>query len=368
MRDMRARHDVAPGLVTLLLLVCLLSACARKPQSPRDALLARERVVFMCQHPQGKAVIPEELKIHAEEVDVIAPMWYNIKSNGSVEYIFPDLDSRRFLDFCRERGIAVLPVLRNFKPKDFLLDASARDRAVAEIAAILEKGGFEGLTIDIEEDCSDIRTKAPMLDFLAKVYAECKARGRMLCVTFNPVYWGRGWQNEEILPLCDWAFAMFYDYSGPWNKKVVNATAPYEWPTHDRDLKRDVARIMSPGQGAKIIFGIPAYGNRVTFDESGKCVEFTVAYVNDILAEKEKNGAVRVWDKLARTPRFEYRQNGRLHVIWYEDEESYQWRMKLACEHGAAGVGVWSIGARGGLDDAIWKVLKSYRDGALCKP
>lgn len=357
-----------PGLAALLVGASLISSCTPKPQSPRDTLLARERVVFMCQHPQGKAVIPDELKIHAREVDVIAPMWYNIQSNGSVELIFPDVDTREFLEFCRQKGIAVMPVLRNFKPRDFLLDPAARDRAVSEIAGLLAKEGYEGFTVDIEEDSSDIRTKAPMLDFLSKVQTACHDRGRMLCVTFNPVYWGRGWQNEEILPLCDWAFAMFYDYSGPWNKNAINATAPYDWPGHARDVKRDVARIMIPGQASKIIFGIPAYGNRVTFDEEGNCVEFTVAYVNDFLAEQKMTGAARIWDEQARSPRFEFQQNGRRTVVWYEDEESYRWRMKLACEREAAGVGVWSIGARGGLDDAIWKVLRSYRDGELCRP
>lgn len=356
------------GIALALAATCLLSSCEQKQKSVREKLLSKDRVVFMCQHPQGKAIIPQELVTHAAEVDVIAPMWYNINSDGSISQIFPEIDISDYMAFCREKGIAVLPVLRNFKPKDFLLDPVAIDRAVGEISELLQKEGFEGLTIDIEEDSSDLRTKQPMLTFLSRLNEETQKQERVLCVTFNPVYWGRGWQNEEMLPHCDWAFSMFYDYSGPWNKKRINATAPYEWPGEERDLKRDVARIVTPTNARKIIFGIPAYGNRVTFDEQGNCEAFTVAYVNEFLAEQQKMNAPRQWDEQARTPRFEYVKNGKRHVVWYEDEESYQWRMKLACDLGAAGVGIWSIGAKGGLDNAIWKVLESYRNGKLCKP
>lgn len=361
----RATFRPLAGLVLTLVAAGLLSSCQK---TPREKILAKDRVVFMCQHPQGKAIIPEELKTHSGEVDVIAPMWYDIRSDGQIALIFPDIDLRDYLAFCRENGIAVLPVFRNFKPKDFLLNPAALDRAVREIAETLKAEGFDGLTIDIEEDCSDSRTKQPMLDFLSRLYREVRAQERVVCVTFNPVYWGRGWQNEDLLPFCDWAFSMFYDYAGPWNKKALNATAPYEWPEQNRDLKRDVARIMNPANSPKVIFGIPAYGNRITLDEAGHCVDFKVAYVNEFLAEQREVKAPRQWDPNARTPKFEYQAQGKRYIVWYEDEESYRWRMTLACELKAAGVGIWSIGAKGGLDHDIWKVLREYRGGYLCKP
>lgn len=356
------------GAVLALAAALVIAGCEKSEKTAREKLLAKERVVFMCQHPQGRAVIPEELRAHAGEVDVIAPMWYDIRSDGEVAYIFPEIKLEEYLKFCREKGIAVLPVFRNFKPKDFLLNPAAVERAVEEIRVVMEREGFEGITIDIEEDCSDPRTTEPMLAFLSRVYEETKKQGRVLCVTFNPVYWGRGWQGAEILPRCDWAFSMFYDYSGPWNRKALNATAPYEWPGQNRDLKRDVERIMSAANSPKVIFGIPAYGNRVTLDAAGQCVDFKVAYVNEFLAEQKKAGASRRWDEKARTPRFEYEAEGVRHIVWYEDEESYRWRMALACERKAAGVGIWSIGAKGGLDEDIWKVLKEYRGGSLCRP
>jgi len=357
----------------------LLTSCTEGPsphdlkeelpeQTPRGALLSKERVVFMCQHPQGRAIIPDELRAHADVVDVISPMWFDIHSDGSIQTIFEELDWEEYLTFCRDAGIAVLPVFRNFKPKEFLLNPDAMDRAILEIAALLEAEGFEGLMIDIEEDSSDERTTKPMLSFLERLHTKMQEQGRLLSVSFNPVYWGRGWQTAEILSRCDWAFSMFYDYSGPWNKKNINATAPYEWPERNQDIRRDVERIMTQENARKIIFGIPAYGNRVTLNSDGECVDFTVAYVNTFLAERDRVGAPREWDPLARTPRFEYETEEGRHIIWYEDKESYTWRMKMACELDAPGVGIWSIGARGGLDADIWKVLQAYRDGRLCSP
>lgn len=349
--------------------VGLLTSCVLKSESKeftmRDRLLSREQIVFMCQHPQGKAMIPAELSTHAAQVDVISPMWFDVHSDGSVKLIFEDIEFDEYMAFCRENEIAVLPVFRNFKPKDFLLNPNSIDRAVQEISEILKANDFDGLMLDIEEDSSDIRTKEPMLSFMSRVHQEVQMQGRVLSVSFNPVYWGRGWQNEVMLEYCDWAFAMFYDYSGPWNKDALNATAPYQWPERDRDIQRDVARIMTKANSPKIIFGIPAYGNGVTLDATGKCVDFDVAYVNTFLAEKERVGAARQWDVEARTPRFEYMTAGGQRIVWYEDEESYTWRMALAGDLQAAGVGVWSIGAKGGLDDAIWLVLQAYKEGAL---
>ncbi len=315
----------------------------------------------------SQSALPPEVTANLSQIDVIAPMWYDIRSDGAITPIHDEMETREYVAFFRKEEIAVMPIFRNFKPLEFLLNPKAIDRAIGEMVALLEREGFDGITIDIEEEGLDSRTREPMLELTRRLHRELQQRGLLLCVTFNPVCWGRSWQTEAILSRCDWAFAMFYDYSGPWNRKAVNATAPYDWPERSRDLRRDVERIMLPAASSRIIFGIPAYGNRVTLDADGECVDFTVAYINELLREKEKAGALRQWDALARTPKFEIKEEGLRHIIWYEDQESYQWRMALAEERGAAGIGIWAAGARGGLDEALWKVTQEYREGRLSR-
>lgn len=354
------------GTVLCCALIGLLVFVSSCDQNPRQKLLSREHLVFLCQHPAAKTTVPAELASNASSVDVIIPMWFDIKSDGSVVSIHKDSDYATYREFCKKNGITLLPILRNFKPKDFLLNPEAISRAVGELGALLKRENFDGFTIDIEEDSTDDRTHQPMLSFLEQAYAEVKKQDKFLCVTFNPVYWGRGWQNEEILQHCDWAFSMFYDYAGPWNKTRVTATAPYEWPSQPRDMKRDIAKIISERSAGKIIFGMPAYGNDCAFDAEGNCVEMTVSYVNSFLALQAQENAPRLWDAEARTPYFEYQRDGKRHRVWYEDAESYQWRTALATKLKCAGIGVWSVGSKDGMDPALWASIKNYRQGKAC--
>ncbi|CAN5773991.1 hypothetical protein BH09VER1_BH09VER1_16920 [soil metagenome] len=340
-------------------LLVSLSGCDKQP----PGLLDKSRIVLLCQHPGSAVKIPEGLAENAGSVDVLAPMWFDLKDDGRVVPIQPGGDYASCRKFCRDHHIALLPLLRNFKPRPFLLNPAAVERSLGEMAGLVDRLELDGLTVDLEEDGSNPATQRPMLDLLQKLHAQLNARHKFLFVTFNTGTWGRGWQSPAMLDSCDLAFAMFYDYSGPWDKAHVNSTAPYDWPGHSRDVRRDVQKILDPKVAHKFLFGIPTYGNDFAIDSSGRCVSVDVRYVNPILATLAAEQATPRWDEQARTPYFEYQKDGLSHRVWYEDAKSYAWRMQLAADAGCAGIGVWSVGSRDGVDPAFWAALAAYHQG-----
>ena len=50
------------------------------------------------------------------------------------------------------------------------------------------------------------------------------------------------------------------------------------------------------------------------------------------------------WDEEAMAPFFHYvTPQGTEHVVWFDNEASWQARLKMAEEYGLAGVGIWTI-------------------------
>ncbi len=351
----------------LLLLCCVILLAGCRDTSLRDRFLQRERVVFLCQHHRFGTGIPQDLVENAGDVDALAPMWYDISDTGEVTPIHPGESTKAYRDFCRQRGIALLPIFRNFKPQKLLGNPLAVERAAAAIEAVVLSEGYDGATLDIEEDGIEGTTREPMLRLLRDLHSRLIARDRLFCATFSSIHWERGpnWQSSAMLAHCDWAFGMFYDYCGPWNhnRRPPTSTAPYDWPSAQWDIRRDVAKILRPPLTRKILLGIPAYGNDATFDAHGQSVSLVAHSVARLLEAKQRHNAPRQWDAQARTPFFEYHDAGLRHRVWYEDAESYGWRTRLAEETGCAGVGVWSIGAPGGSDPDFWPALRRYRSG-----
>ena len=49
------------------------------------------------------------------------------------------------------------------------------------------------------------------------------------------------------------------------------------------------------------------------------------------------------FDETARAPTFQYRKEGVLHEVWFEDARSLQSKMQLAESLGLGGLGIWNL-------------------------
>lgn len=54
-------------------------------------------------------------------------------------------------------------------------------------------------------------------------------------------------------------------------------------------------------------------------------------------------GSEILFDETAQSPHFSYVQDGREHVVWFEDVRSMTERFRLIAEYGLRGAGYWNL-------------------------
>jgi len=94
----------------------------------------------------------------------------------------------------------------------------------------------------------------------------------------------------------------------------------------------------------KILMGLNNYGYDWTlpFVQGQSKAEKLTNYQAE--ARAEYYGVPVQWDEEAMAPFFEYTDPaGREHIVWFENEASWQARLNLVRELGLAGVGIWNI-------------------------
>ncbi len=105
----------------------------------------------------------------------------------------------------------------------------------------------------------------------------------------------------------------------------------------------------------KILMGIPNYG-----------YDWTLPFVQGSAARSLTNpgavslasrvGAQIMFDEEAQSPFFNYYENGKQHVVWFEDARSIQAKLKLVDQYNLGGVSYWTINS---FFPQNWIVLNS---------
>ncbi len=94
----------------------------------------------------------------------------------------------------------------------------------------------------------------------------------------------------------------------------------------------------------KILMGMSNYGYnwRLPFVQGESKAEKLTNY--QAAARAEYYGAVIEYDSQAQAPFFTYTAaDGAEHIVWFENEQSWQARLALVGEYGLAGVSIWNI-------------------------
>lgn len=94
----------------------------------------------------------------------------------------------------------------------------------------------------------------------------------------------------------------------------------------------------------KILMGIPNYGYDWTLPfVQGESEAENITNV-EAVERAAIVGAEIQFDETAQTPFYEYTDNqGRQHVVWFEDERSLRAKLELVDEYGLAGVSFWTV-------------------------
>jgi len=296
------------------------------------------------------ALFPEQgiLRQQAEVISEVNYVWYKLVGNGRIT---GTNTSPGFVKELQAMNVRVVPAIQNsgFNPdyvSAVIIDESARRQHIADLVAIVEKEGFDGIDIDYESlHAADRDNFSLFIEGLAQALHE---KNKLLSVTVHAktsdeASWeGPNAQDWRRLGgAADLFKIMVYDYtSGVGNSGPV---APIAWAN---DVLSYAETRVPP---EKTYLGIPFYG----YDYGSlKNQGVTWTGVQSLL---QKYSAVVQRDE-NNEPFFTYELGG-MHTVFYNDALATETKiLSIYSVHPKIkGVSIWVLG---GEDPGNWVVLR----------
>lgn len=263
------------------------------------------------------------------------------------------------VDRAKAAGAKVQLVVTNFGTganRTLLSSPAAQDTLIRRIVALLRLRGADGVNIDFEAVPGDQRDN--LTAFFAALDAALAAElpGAEISAALPAVDWNSTWDAAALAEYVDLFFLMCYDYwwSG---SSTAGPVAPLQGATYNvtRSLADWALEGVPPG---KTILGVPYYG----YDwpvRSGTPQSLTegtgVARVYSRVVEMLRSHD-RQWSAVFLNPWFPY-QVADWRQVWYDDEESLEYKYALVKDLGIAGAGIWALGYDGDLPE-LWDLLE----------
>lgn len=286
---------------------------------------------------------------YRREITYLAPFWYSVKDDGTVM----DESQKGLKDFARRDRIRLEPLVTNLNGTDaFLTNPTARGNAVRNIAEIVRRERYAGVSIDfqlLEPSSRDALTA------FVKELRQVMPRGKVIGVDVIPFLEQdqahEPYDYRGLAKYADRIILMTYDRHG--QASAPGAVAPLDWV---REVLDYTTKVMKPD---KIVMGLASYG----YDwPVGTGKEATVLPLKRIPAETARKRAAGLKADIMRDkdqiPHYTYTQNGVKHEVWFEDDRSIVPKLKLAKERRLHGVAIWRVGYE---DRAFWEAIRRNR-------
>ncbi len=222
-----------------------------------------------------------------------------------------------------------------------VISEEASDRLLNSLAFLMEEKGYGGLDIDFEYILAEDREL--FTAFVERAVRIMHAVGFSVSVALAPktsadqkglLYEGKDYgaignvADEVLLMTYEWG----YKYGPPM------AVAPLNM------VRRVVDYAVTEIEPYKINLGIPNYGYDWPLPfVRGETAARTIGNVEAVQIAI-RYGVPIQFDEVAKSPWFSYvDEDGREHVVWFEDVRSLQEKYALLPEYGLKGIGVWQI-------------------------
>mmetsp|Transcript_108124 Transcript_108124/g.316125 ORF Transcript_108124/g.316125 Transcript_108124/m.316125 type:complete len:352 (-) Transcript_108124:356-1411(-) len=243
------------------------------------------------------------------------------------------------------------------------LNASAAEITAwaTESARKMKAAEMDGIATDFEDPIAagsfEQKVFTRMHAELARA-VHAKAGLVIICVAWSPDgIDGRDYDYLGLSKVVDAFFVMGYDLASQlWDRCEASSNAGYP------KVKHGLLRFLAAGIPApKMILGVPWYGHLYPCTEAMSLTERTcqiepapfrgcpcsdakapsLAYsrIRQALLRNETSG--RVWDPVQQSPYANFRHDGRVWQLWYDDAESLAAKYELARSLGLGGAGMY---------------------------
>lgn len=263
--------------------------------------------------------------------------------------VSPALDESWMIDAARAAGVRPILTLTPFGPdgnfnnyliSSVLRDAAARQRLLDELAATVQDKGYSGIDVDFEYILAEDRDAFTQL--VADLADLMHQQGATLSVALAPklsadqpglLY--EGMDYAALGAVADYVLLMTYEWGYTYSEPMP--IAPLNW------MRRVLDYAITEIPPEKIDLGIANYAYDWTLPYvKGESMARSFGGVEAMRLAAD-TGAEILFDELAASPHFNYRQDGVEHEVWFEDVRSFTAKFELINEYGLRGGGWWQI-------------------------
>lgn len=276
----------------------------------------------------------------------ISPFSYTVNANGSINPI----NDAAILAAARSNNIAPLMVITNFSEGNFstaIVDAilespQIQQTLINNTLQTIRSKGYAGLNIDFERISPD--NGENYNSFLRRVMAAFRPQNIPVSVALAPKTsastageWHGAHDYAAVGNIVDFVILMTYEWGwsgGP--PYAVSPIGPVE------DVIKYTVSVMPAG---KIMMSLPLYGYDWTlpYVAGGRWARRVSPQDAVMLAARE--GAQIQYNTQTQAPFFNYYDDqGRQHVVWFEDARSVREKLLLINKYGLRGVSYWLLG------------------------
>ena len=272
----------------------------------------------------------------------ISPFAYRLKENGNLV----PLDDQRIITKADNHDTNSMLVVANIKESGgfstslaskILNNQNAINTLINDINSTIKEKNYQALCIDFEyvnEDEKNLYT-----EFIKKVkegIGDIK-----LFVALAPknsdeqkglLYTAHDYYN--IGKIVDYVILMTYEWGYTFGEPMP--VAPLD------QVRRVIRYAKSNIDESKIIMGVPNYGYDWTLPYQKGSKAESISNVDAINLAKKNNVEIK-YDSQSQTPYFNYKKDGKLHVVHFDDACSINSKINLAIDENIKGLSIWTV-------------------------
>lgn len=280
------------------------------------------------------------LKSYGSHLDSIATFSFLIDGRGNISGSTP----RDGVKLAWNKGVTPLALLHNYRDGAFsytdahklLSSKENRRRLINNMVKVLQRDGYAGVNIDIEDVPYYDRSNYTAL--VREFKAALEPLGLLTVVSIPAKTWDApqdGWSGAfdyaAIGKYADLVQIMAYDehwFGGP-----AGPVASLPW------VEQVVRYAVQQIPREKILLGIATYGYDWSYYGTAAVTARTVSSLIS------NYGATPQWSNKHSVPYFYYYRDGVRHEVWYENAISARMKFDLVTKYKLKGIGIWNLGA-----------------------
>ncbi|OMF24387.1 spore gernimation protein [Paenibacillus sp. FSL H8-0548] len=276
----------------------------------------------------------------------LSPFSYRVQADGSM---IP-LDDSAIIKAAYDQKVAPMMVITNFENGTFspdiahtiLNESTLQQKLISSIVDTMKQKGYLALNVDFEYVPPGDRElyNAFLQNLVDRLHPLNYLVSTCLAPKLHAEQTGTLYEAHDYPAhgrIVDFVILMTYEWG--WSGGPPRAVAPIN------EVNKVVSYALSVIPPQKVMLGMPLYGYDWTlpYVQGGKWAP-TIS-PKEAVNRAGKYGAEIKYDDEGQSPYYNYYdEEGREHIVWYEDARSVQAKFNLVKTYGLRGVSYWVLG------------------------